>query len=464
MKIAIYHGDCVDVLKDMPNNSIDTLITDPPYGLGEIKDLSGLLSEWLDSGKHSDDKTGSKGFLSKSWDKSVPPPYIWKEIYRVLKPGATALVFAGTRTFDLMALSMKLAGFLHKDTIMFLHSSGFPKALDVSKSIDHKLGAERKVIETIETKSGGIANVNKMNVVHGHRPKNYSEQGNKIEITEATSEEAKLWEGFKSHSIKPAFEPILLMMKPNEGSYADNAIKHGVAGLNIEGARVPYVDEQFGKENSDYSKDGGFGFFEGAKKQIRSVPPRPCRFPSNVIHDGSDEVMSEFAKYGKTKSGATKRQIPQYQCETNTNFLKGNSNPSNQHGDSGSIARFYYCAKASKADRTCDGRVENRHPTVKNRKLMQYLARLTTTPTKGVVLDPFMGSGSTLIGCILEGRSAIGIELEKSSCDTAEERIKCVMADIKSGKKKKGKPAKVKEVPVVDDKITDFEELDMFDD
>jgi DNA modification methylase len=186
------------------------------------------------------------------------------------------------------------------------------------------------------------------------------------------------------------------------------------------------------------------------------------RFPSNVIHDGSDDVMQEFNKYGKTKSGATKKDVNAYDGDSNTTLLRGKSNPQNQHGDSGSIARFYYCAKASKRDRTCDGQVENKHPAVKNRNLMSYLAKLTKTPTGGIVLDPFMGSGSTGIGCLMEGRYFIGIEKEKESFGTAKARLEivanetCATANVH--KKEKVPLSSNSQFPAIQ-----MQEIDMFD-
>ena len=463
-KYQLLHGNCFEELKNMPDNSITTIITDPPYGLGEIKDIGGLLGEWIDKGVHSDSKTSGKGFLSKEWDKSVPPPIIWKEIYRVLKPGGTALVFAGTRTFDLMALSMKLAGFKHKDTIIYLYGSGFPKARDIAKSIDGKLGVTPTIVSEVTTKSGGMARVNKANVEQGHRPSNYNEHGNIYQVTTATSDEAKKWQGYKSHCLKPAYEPILMMMKPNEGSYADSALKHGVAGLNMGECRVEYQDEADkasatpqGKCTAKSGALAGKIQHDGGRSEFER-PEQRGRFPANIILDDSEEVQNEFDKYGTTSSGAMKRQVEGYDSKNHTGFIKGVSNPQNQHGDAGSVSRFFYSAKASQADRTCNGKVENKHPTVKNRELMRYLVRLTKTPSGGSVLDPFMGSGSTIVACVLEGVSAIGVELEQESYVTAEQRVKVTLEEVKNpdfDKKpqRKSKPVKKK----------DCSELDMFD-
>ena len=196
---TVHQGDCLEVMKDFPDNSIDTIITDPPYGYF---------------------------FMAAKWDYDVPSVEIWRECLRVLKPGGMALIFAGSRTQHRMAVNVEDAGFVLKDTIMLLYGSGFPKATDISKQLDK---GKRKITGTYKT------GYSKSQQESGYRPKEYE---CKITDPNPVTPEAKLWSGWKSHGLKPAFEPILLCMKPNNGTYANNALKHGVAGLAVDLSRV----------------------------------------------------------------------------------------------------------------------------------------------------------------------------------------------------------------------------------
>jgi site-specific DNA-methyltransferase (adenine-specific) len=364
-------GDCMEILKQIPDNSIDTVITDPPYGLSDHNEklVRKTLLKWLNGEEDYTPKT--KGFMNKSWDAFVPPPAVWKEIFRVMKPGATILVFAGSRTYDLMTISLRLAGFEIKDTLMWLYGSGFAKATDISKQIDKK-----------------------------------------------ENEKAKLWNGYKSHGLKPAYEPIIMAIKPNDGSYAENALKWGVAGLNIDGSRVNETPQG--------------------------------RFPANVIID------EETAKMIDQQSGIT-RSRPDYRTnEVKPSLItfKNKRRPS-LYNDMGGASRFFYCAKASKNERefglddlpykigggmkgtetqtllTGSGNIrnnlrKNHHPTVKPLKLIEYLCKLTKTPTGGIVLDPFAGSGTTAMACIITNRPFILIEKDPEYSLIAQKRIEAI--------------------------------------
>lgn len=344
-KYELRCGDCLEVMQGMADNSVDTIITDPPYGLS---------------------------FMGKKWDYQVPSIEIWKEALRVLKPGGTALIFAGSRTQHRMAVNVEDAGFILKDCIMWIYGSGFPKATDISKQLDKKAG----------------------------------------EITIPTTPAAKLWNGWKSHGLKPAYEPILVAMKPNEGSYAENAIKHGVAGLNIDAGRI-------GK-NAGWSYPNGRqgkGCFGKESLELNLKEPITStqgRYPANIILD--EEVADE----------------------------------------AGDWSRYFYCAKSSKAERNlgCEGMEEkqtnggrknqdsincpqqrgityrkNHHPTVKPLSLMEYLCKLTSTPTGGLVLDPFAGSGTTGVACVKTSRNFIGIELNPEYIEIAKKRIEKALLD-----------------------------------
>jgi len=424
----IIQGDCLEEMKKLPDNSVDTLITDPPYGLS---------------------------FMGKKWDYDVPSEEIWKECLRVLKPGGTALIFAGSRTQHRMAVRVEDAGFILKDTIMWLYGSGFPKATDISKQLDK--GHEREIISKQKRKgrSAGILG-KEVDIIH-------------IESKPATPE-AKLWNGWKSHGLKPAYEPILVAIKPNDGSYANNALKWGVSGLNIDGGRINFKnkeDEKESKGKNQHSKYPKSIVKNSAKNGIYHPDNRPPedynptgRFPANIII--SEDVAPLIDEQsGVSKSSSNSFKANDYQeKETNTPFTRGDFIGK---GDKGGASRFFknipldsriaYIPKASKSERnagldeleekqmykedgsgnsleifgsTDGGRQprKNFHPTVKPLKLMEYLCTLTKTPTGGIVLDPFAGSGTTGVACINTGRDFILIEREEEYIPIIEARIK----------------------------------------
>jgi site-specific DNA-methyltransferase (adenine-specific) len=373
------------------------------------------------------DVNSTSGFMGKKWDSFVPSPEIWKEVYRVLKPGGTALVFAGTRTQDLMAISLRFAGFHIKDTLMFLFGSGFPKAADIAKNIDKKLGNEREVVG--EIKAPGLA---KTNVEQGEQ--NRSVYNFKKYSDNPASEEAAKWEGYKSHGLKPAYEPILLAMKPNDGSYADNALKHGVAGLNVDGSRVGTGGARFNGRSVDSDIYGKYGTSKPKQDYNKG------RFPANIIHDGSEEVVECFPETSPAKEGIRRNRSGMgiHDSEKGT-FGKGDVYGGyNDNGGSASryfktcpildedieTQRIFYTAKASKKERNAglDG-IQCVHPTVKPIKLMEYLVGLVKMPENTVVLDPFMGSGTTGIACVNNDVNFIGIELEPEYFEIAKARI-----------------------------------------
>lgn len=388
--LRLEHGDSYQVLDKLiaEGVQVDSVITDPPYGLH---------------------------FMGKKWDYDVPSVELWKTVFKVLKPGGIALVFAGSRTQHRMAVNVEDAGFELKDTIMWVYGSGFPKSHDISKAIDKKAGAERKVIGEKAVKGGWH---------HEHIQNDDGWKGTEQAITTPATDEAKLWDGYGTQ-LKPAYEPIIVAMKPLDGTYAHNALVHGVAGMNIDECRIKYSKDnppipQLAQGKLEVkSKKTMFDDQSLNKSKTKAVIGGSLsgRFPANLIHDGSEEVEALFPN---TKSGATKRVINSYEGVSTTGFLRGESSPANQHGDSGSASRFFYCAKASKKDRG-EG---NNHPTVKPLELMKYLCRLTKTPTEGIVLDPFMGSGTTGVASLIEGRDFIGIEREKEYFDIASKRIK----------------------------------------
>ena len=412
----IIHGDCLEKLKELDDNSVDSIVTDPPYGLS---------------------------FMGKKWDYDVPSQEIWEECLRVLKPGGYLLAFAGTRTQHRMAVRIEDAGFEIRDMIAWCYGSGFPKSLDVSKAIDKAAGAEREVVgrETTKWTSTG------RNKTYG-KLDYFETNGGKYEVREMTApatEAAKQWQGWGT-ALKPALEPITVARKPiSEKTVAENVLKYGTGGINIDGCRVKTEDKM---SYSSSQKEGVTQFGTGTTEQSPLN-----RFPANFIHDGSDEVVGLFPD---TKSQAGVKNLP------TSNIYGGNSLLSSKtvgtgritgFTDSGSASRFFYCAKASKSERNkgCEELEEkvkvfngqssnpsedmkgverkfttqpskNNHPTVKPISLMRYLCRLVT-PKGGTVLDPFMGSGTTGIGAKLEGFDFIGIEREEEYIKIAEARI-----------------------------------------
>lgn len=383
----LYNGDCLEIMRSMPDNSIDSIVTDPPYGLS---------------------------FMGKKWDYDVPSVEIWAECLRVLKPGGHLLAFAGTRTQHRMAVRIEDAGFEIRDMIAWVYGSGFPKSLDVSKAIDKAAGAERDVIGVREdfakrmslSKRPGTANVG-----------GYVNPQAAGEITAPATDDARQWHGWGT-ALKPALEPITVARKPLIGTVVANVLEHGTGALNIDGCRVATNESLKGGGSPIMRYDGQNDRLCWGEGYTRKATEGNVlgRWPANLIHDGSDEVVAGFPQSqvsGSAKNGARSDATPE--------GIFGKRPQGQLHNDSGSAARFFYCAKASKKDRG-EG---NAHPTVKPTDLMAYLCRLVTPPG-GVVLDPFMGSGSTGKAAQREGFRFIGIEREPAYMEIANSRIRRV--------------------------------------
>ncbi len=306
-------------------------------------------------------------FMGKDWDHGVPGVRFWETILAAVKPGAHLLAFGGTRTFHRLTVAIEDAGFEIRDCIMWIYGTGFPKSLDVSKAIDKATGAERESI--------GIRSV--PDIRGGQMHANNRGEHHMIDITLPATDAAKQWDGWGT-ALKPAWEPIILARKPLSGTVAANVLEHGTGGVNVAGCRVGVSKRVPTRRGISDSKI--FGTFGGTDGTESGHNPSLGRWPANVIHDGSDDVTKLFPWA-----------------------------PS---------SRFFYCAKASQRER---GHA-NDHPTVKPIALMRYLARLITPPN-GTILDPFVGSGSTLLAARDEGFSAIGIDTEKEYCDIARRRL-----------------------------------------
>ena len=401
MTMKLLHGNCIEVLKTLPENSVDSIVTDPPYGLA-------FMGKSWDSFKSNDEYRE----FSKTWAK---------EAYRVLKPGGYLLSFSGTRTYHWMAVGIEQAGFTCRDCIQWVYGSGFPKSHNISKSLDRMAGAERKVIGK---KEGTFADIRGYN----GRDAQLSSQKPRLEslITEAATDEAKKWDGYGT-ALKPANEPIMVAQKPiSEKTIAANCLKWGVGALNIDGCRIsvdPVADASQLRTLKQTPQDDLHSQKWGTNKNERDavvVSPNG-RWPANFIIEKDCKEITDL--FPITKSGAMKREVEAYDGESNTKLLRGKSGPSNQHGDSGSAARFFYSPKTSTKERHAGLEDKNDHPTLKPIALMSYLVRLVT-PHNGTCLDPFMGSGSTGIAALQENKSFIGIEMNEDYFKIAESRIK----------------------------------------
>lgn len=588
----LHLGDNLEALRKMADGSVDAVVSDPPYGLSDHspEDITIALAAWL---KGETYEHGKGGFMGKGWDSFVPGPILWKECFRVLKPGGHLLAFAGTRTLDLMGMSLRLAGFEIRDGIAWLHGQGFPKSHDVSKALDKVAGTEFS-----ERPAEGVGFM---------RPDGrggYNVTRNRLDRVGESSPEAQEWAGWGT-ALKPAFEPVVVARKPLIGTIAANVLAHGTGAMNIDGCRVSWGSEAPTQEewNQKGASAGGVHYgqiSDGMRAAYAEgkIPAPTGRWPSNVILGHSEEceqrgeqwactsdcpvaildgqsgiltsgslnpghkraggegnAFSSAAgiiqkSYGGDSGGASRffftcqvtkaeqREIP---CTEESKEVASTSGgqrmvliekssltdgygnrptetfpqdgksttrtttPSTTHstissvsrpsgtttttnesekimcGETGSNtgavndvestgplmgsridpevgnkdtvshavdrlsanggsetastttptcgstdgivgARFFYTAKASKNERTANGRVPNNHPTVKPLALMRYLCRLVTPPG-GVVLDPFMGSGTTGVAARQEGFRFVGMERDDDSYETAKGRI-----------------------------------------
>ena len=436
-KMKLYHGDCLEELKKLEDNSVDAVITDPPYGLSNTKpqQVADVLKAWV-TGDTVSVPAKRGGFMGKDWDSFVPPPAVWEECMRVLKPGGHMAVFAGARTQDLMGLSIRLAGFEIRDTLGWIHSQGFPKGQDLGKIIDKKLGAERT---EVAGRGWHIGTGGGSGVTIGHFAEKYEKGdatvGRKL-LAPATSE-AKQWTGWNSQ-LKPAIEPIILARKPLDGTVAQNVLAHGVGGLNIDACRVAH-DKQSADWVAKWSGHNGHpkGMFGGEiGTQFGGSPAG--RFPANVLLD--EHAAKEMDK----QSGVLKGRVGMTQHGSGTNSVYGTYERSAQSlvsdgvEDSGGASRFFpvfkYQAKAPKKERPVIEREDGtkiQHPTVKPVALMEWLVELIT-PHGGTVLDPFAGSGTTLQAALNKGFQPIGIEQDADYIKLIEKRLEATCTTHKN--------------------------------
>ena len=425
--MKIYNQDCLYKLKELKDNSVDSIVTDPPYGLS---------------------------FMGKKWDYDVPSVDIWVECLRVLKPGGHLLSFAGSRTYHRMAVRIEDAGFEIRDQIMWIYGSGFPKSQNISKMIDKKAGVEREVISEYDPRSKFDGSNRSDREIGGQQVA--PSKTSKLSITAPATDEAKQYEGWGT-ALKPAHEPIVMARKPFKGTVVNNVLEWGTGGINIEESRIGTTTKTNGgkanKENNRIAANGGY------VNDVSSQEHNYGRFPANIILDKEAGKILDQQSGTSKSTGGTKNTITMYK------FLnKGDQSVNDRlennwevkdvipgFGDIGGASRFFYCPKTSKRDRneglesfeekksrkwrgdkgmkfTGSGNPrkemsKNFHPTVKPTDLMLYLIRLVT-PKGGITLDPFMGSGSTGKAAVRGGFDFIGIEREKEYIDIAKARIK----------------------------------------
>jgi len=496
-------GNCLELLAEMPDNSVDSIVTDPPYELG---------------------------FMGKSWDNSgiAYSVELWSQALRVLKPGGHLLAFGGSRTYHRLASAVEDAGFEIRDQIMWLYGSGFPKSLDVSKAIDKGMGenrqrqfrftewmrctgitakqideatgtnmgghylssasqpaiatadlfdllrpllpevpeeierlvAERTGIEWIAYKNREVVGTKDSNLLAVAPGQNNDRSATTLNITAPSTPEAQQWEGWGT-ALKPAHEPIVVARKPLIGTVATNVLTYGTGALNIDASRVAHQSEADrasatpqGKVTSNLSAGAAPDVDNAGRVEVSRPDTSLGRWPANVIHDGSEEVLEGFPS---VKTGSIKPH--QQNSESDSFGLKGKFITGSHLGDSGSAARFFYCAKASKSernaglegfepkresDRPSDDKPggdnprnrtntasQNFHPTVKPIALMRYLVKLVTPPN-GTVLDPFLGSGTTAVAAILEGFNWMGCEMTEDYWTIIEARVAWAEAQPKT--------------------------------
>lgn len=412
----IIHGDCLEEMCKMEPNSIDFIVTDPPYGLN---------------------------FMGKDWDGEVPNQDIWAEALRVCKPGSMLAAFGGSRTHHHLMIALERAGWEIRDVIMWIYGQGFPKSMDISKAIDKSKGLERQIIgKKIGRASSPVSDM-RGGKLHAGGVINGG-----IDCSAITGSACELSEEFSGYgtALKPAYEPIIIAMKPIEKTFAFNAEKWGVAGINVDDSRVGNEERFNGpatpkKETFNCSPKSGIDYLGQVVKG---------RWPANIIFDEeAAERLDEMSGVSSSRSGGLTFR------NKKTQQLKGLGLTNRTgHDDSGGASRFFYCAKASSSERNrrlegmplkqgrplqisnWDGQTNgsgevmgkskpqsNFHPTVKPIALMKYILKLLAPPGNPICLDPFAGSGSTLVAAQELGIRCIGIEKQEEYFHIAEKRI-----------------------------------------
>lgn len=477
MNIDLRQGDCLEVLKTIPDNSIDSVVTDPPYHLTSIVKRFGKEgSAPAQFGTDGAFARASKGFMGKEWDGGdiAFRTDVWKECLRVLKPGGHLLAFGGSRTYHRLAVAVEDAGFEIRDQIMWVYGSGFPKSHNIGKAIDKIQGNEREVVEP----TGRYAYEFKDNSGKLVNTRDADDVKKSINLTKGNSD----YEGWGT-ALKPAHEPIVMARKPlSEKSVAENVLKWGTGGINIDGCRIDTTDNLSGGVYSNGDLISNPNNITGVRKKLNKEDYQQPegRFPANIMFDEEAgkllDQQSGVSKSTPSKGHHRKGNTIGDERTSKGAGLYGDGNwiEGSKHNDSGGASRFFYCPKVSKKERNAGMEVEvgifhqrprredgsiiykethpdewkeamdklprkdktskaaaeeklqgkkgNTHPTVKPIKLMEYLIKLVT-PKGGITLDPFMGSGSTGVAAVINGFKFLGIEREQEYMDIAKQRI-----------------------------------------
>lgn len=447
--VRLYLGDCIEVMAEMDADSVDAVVCDPPYGIGFMGKAwdAAAITERVERdnasrtnlGPDSPSRPGRKKPRSSSafgnraiaagpvrdhtltrarsasmhageYDQSLTANAAFaawcetwaREALRVLKPGGHLLAFGGTRTFHRLTCGIEDAGFEVRDCLTWLYGSGFPKSLDVSKAIDKAAGADREVVGKYQPPSGQAWNLAQADgASDDHAPGTFTASGTRtLDLTAPATDASRQWQGWGT-ALKPAWEPCVVARKPLAGTVAENVQRYGTGAVNVDGCRV-------GTDGGCAGAGAGARVYgDGLNGTFAQPVPGLGRWPANVVLDEAAAAMLD-AQSGE-RPGATSFSRPSDYSATSYK-LPGGTPLTEGYGDTGGASRFFYTAKASRADRNTNG-AENTHPTVKPTDLMRWLVRLVTPPG-GVVLDPFAGSGSTLVAARAEGFRAIGIERE----------------------------------------------------
>jgi DNA modification methylase len=474
---VIHHGDCLDVLPTLDADSVDAVVTDPPYHLTEMsKRWAGTAAGTRMPGAPPFNRH-TAGFMGKAWDGGgvAFDPATWAAVLRVAKPGAHLVAFGGSRTYHRLACAIEDAGWEIRDCLVWLYGSGFPKSLDVSKAIDKAAGVEREVLRPSHRHGGGV-------VGNGS---SYELPPSVPMVTSPATDDARRWQGWGT-ALKPAMEPIVLARKPvSERSIAANVLRWGTGAINVDGCRIGTDwgtdPTRRGWQGRHLRHEGGAVPFVDYNKEL-SQPHEAGRWPANVLlshaeecrpvgthtvrsgaRDGSDR-RGGFGNVGASDVGSTApsplapdgrelivtwecvedcavRQLDEQSGERTSGLMHPTRPSTGQrrvygkdaaagwttmetYGDTGGASRFFYTSKASTAERLGGnrGRGEAEHPTVKPMALMSWLVRLVTPPG-GLVLDPFLGSGTTAIACIGQGFRWLGIERDAGYVEIAVQRI-----------------------------------------
>ena len=425
MKLDVLEGDCRKVLAALPADSIDACLTDPPYHLTSIvKRFGSPTAAPAQFGTDGAFARASRGFMGKAWDGGdvAFQPETWAEVLRVLKPGAHMLCFGGTRTYHRLACAIEDAGFEIRDSLMWVYGTGFPKSHDVSKAIDKAArgvphGGADPTSPNHGAYKGGCSAENPDGRGFGAGPGRFMATPG-VKVEREVCAEATTWQGWGT-AVKPAWEPLCLARKPlSERTIAANVLRWGCGGLNIDGCRIGTTKDVPASAAKDRINQVAFGDERGRTMSTPGFDPNIGRWPTNLAHDGSEEVLAAFAAFGDKSSpwignpkGCGKKG--------GVMFGGGDQRATSKidHLDSGSAARFFFSAKADS-----DDRADSRHPTVKPVDLLRHYARLITPPG-GTILDCFAGSGTTAEAAMLEGFNAILIDSDPASVADIHHRL-----------------------------------------